>query len=291
MPIWKAIILGIIQGAAEFLPVSSSGHLVIVKEILKVDLENGGVFFDVMLHLGTLFAIFVAFWSDIKKLFIEGIHIVLDVFRNLGVFIRRRMGQDTRYHKVVRSSYRKLVVLLIVSTIPTGIIGVLLSDIIEAANGMILVPGVCLLVTATFLMIADFADAGSKRPKEVTYLDACAIGTAQGLATMPGVSRSGTTITACLLCGFDKKFAVKYSFIMSIPAVLGAVVLELKDIGSLKLSSGDITSCIIATIVAAIVGYLSICVMMRLVRGKKYKYFALYCVVLGAIAIGYYFFN
>lgn len=289
MPIWKAILLGIIQGAAEFLPVSSSGHLVIVKEILRVDLAGGGVFFDVMLHLGTLLAIFVAFWKDIRRLIIEGLHIVGDVCCNLAIFIRRLFGREEKYRKVVRSSYRKLVVLIIVSTIPTGILGIVLSDVIEAANTMILVPGVCLLITAMFLLIADWADIGNKRPREVSYLNAGAVGAAQGLATMPGISRSGTTITACLLCGFDKRFAVKYSFIMSIPAVLGAVVLELKDFSNLNFSRDLMLSCGVATAVAAVVGYLSICFMMRLVRGKKYKYFAIYCGLMGALAIGYYF--
>lgn len=289
MPIWKAIVLGIIQGAAEFLPVSSSGHLVIVKEILGVDLEGGGIFFDVMLHLGTLLAIFVAFWKDIKRLIVEGVHIVLDIFYNIGMLFGRIVKKDCEYRRVIRSSYRKLVVLIIISTIPTGIIGILLSDIIELANGMILVPGACLLITAMFLFIADAADEGEKRPKEVSYLNAGAVGVAQGFATMPGISRSGTTITACLLCGFEKKFAVKYSFIMSIPAVLGAVVLELKDFGSLHLSNSDVVSCIVATAVAAVVGYLSICFMMSLVRGKKYKYFAIYCAIMGLVAIGYYF--
>lgn len=289
MPIWKAIILGIIQGAAEFLPVSSSGHLVIVKEILGVDLAGGGVFFDVMLHFGTLLAIFVAFWKDIKRLIIEGLHIVGDVCVNFITFIKRLFGRQESYRKVVRSSYRKLVVLIIISTIPTGIIGILLSDIIEAANTMILVPGVCLLITALFLLIADGVDLGNKRPREVTYLEAGAVGVAQGLATMPGISRSGTTITACLLCGFDKRFAVKYSFIMSIPAVLGALVLELKDFSGFHFSGDMAVSCGVATGVSAVVGYLSICFMMRLVRGKKYKFFAIYCAVVGAIAIGYYF--
>ncbi|MCI8339889.1 MAG: undecaprenyl-diphosphate phosphatase [Lachnospiraceae bacterium] len=288
MPIWKAILLGVIQGAAEFLPVSSSGHLVIMKEILDVDLAGGGVFFDVMLHLGTLLAIFVAFWKDIRRLIVEGLHIVGDVCCNLAVFVKHLFGGEAEYRKVVRSSYRKLVVLIIVSTIPTGIMGVLLSDIIEAANTMILVPGVCLLITAMFLLIADAADVGEKRPREVGYLEAGAVGVAQGLATMPGISRSGTTITACLLCGFEKRFAVKYSFIMSIPAVLGAVVLELKDFSDMHFSRDMAVSCGVATAVAAVVGYLSICFMMRIIRGKKYKYFAIYCGLMGAIAIGFY---
>lgn len=289
MPVWKAVILGIIQGAAEFLPVSSSGHLVIVKEIMGVDLGSGGVFFDVMLHLGTLLAIFVAFWKDISRLIVEGIHILGDVFYNIGIFFCRLFKKNGVYRRVVRSSYRKMAVLILVSTIPTGIIGLLLSDVIELANGIVLVPGICLLITALFLWIADLADVGEKRPKEASYSNAAAIGIAQGLATMPGISRSGTTITACLLCGFEKRFAVKYSFIMSIPAVLGAVVLELKDFGSLQFSNQDVISCVIATVVAAIVGYLSICFMMRLIRGKKYKYFAIYCAIMGIVAISCYF--
>lgn len=289
MPIWKALILGLIQGLAEFLPISSSGHLIIIKQILGVDLGNGGMFFDVMLHFGTLVAIFIAFWSDIKRLIIEGIHIVVDTFANIGIFFAKIVHRDKTYRYVIKSSYRKFVMLIIISTIPTAIIGLLLSDIIETANSIIVVPGICLFITAAFLLIADFTDVGDKTPKEVSYVNAGIIGVAQGLATMPGISRSGTTITACLLCGFDKKFAVKYSFIMSIPAVLGAVVLELKDFTPNTIIKEDIPGCIVATVVAAVVGYLSICFMMSLVRGKKYKYFAIYCIIVGGIAVGYNF--
>ena len=191
------------------------------------------------------------------------------------------------FRRVIRSSYRKYVLLIIVSTIPTGLIGILLSDIVELANDMIVVPGICLLITAVFLVIADLVDLGDKRPKETSYLDAGIIGVTQGLATMPGISRSGTTITACLLCGMDKKFAVKYSFIMSIPAVLGAVVLELKDFSPSMISQEAVPGCIIATVTSAVVGYISICFMMSLVRGKKYKYFAIYCVIVGCVALAY----
>ena len=205
------------------------------------------------------------------------------------IFFTRIFKSGKEYRHIIKSSYRKFVMLVIVSTIPTGIIGILLSDIISAANDMIMVPGVCLFITAAFLVIADFADAGMKKPKEASYLDAGIIGVAQGLSTMPGISRSGTTITACILCGFDKKFAVKYSFIMSIPAVLGAVVLELKDLQPDIIVKDDITSCVIATVVAAVAGYFSICFMMALVRGKRYKYFAIYCIIAGSIAVGYNF--
>lgn len=289
MPLWKAVILGLVQGLAEFLPISSSGHLVIIKNILGVDLESGGMFFDVMLHMGTLVAIFIAFHKDIGKLVIEGLHIFADIIANTGIFFSRITKHSKEYRHVVKSSYRKFVVLIIVSTIPTAVIGLLLSDIVEAANDMVMVSGICLFITAAFLFIADFIDIGSKTPKEVSYGSACTIGVAQGLSTMPGISRSGTTITACLLCGFDKKFAVKYSFIMSIPAVLGAVVLQVKDFTADTIMKEDIPGCIVATFIAAIVGYLSICFMMSLVRGKKYKYFAIYCIIMGGVVIGYNF--
>lgn len=287
MPIWKAIILGIVQGLAEFLPVSSSGHLVILKEIMGVNLESGGMFFDIMLHFGTLLAIFVAFWRDIRHMVVEGVHIIVDFFANIGILIGNCFGHPRAFRPVIRSSYRKFVMLVIVSTIPTGILGILFKDTVELAGTMIAVPGVCLLITAAFLVIADMTESGEKRPREATYFDAGLVGVAQGLATMPGLSRSGTTITACLLCGFDKKFAVKYSFIMSIPAVLGAVLLEVKDLGSQPIASADILPCILATVIAAVVGYLAICFMMRLIRGRKYKYFAVYCFLMGMVAIGY----
>ncbi len=287
MPIWKAVILGIVQGLAEFLPVSSSGHLAIIKEIMNVDLESGGMFFDIMLHLGTLVAIFVAFWGDISRMIMEGFHIIGDVLHNIVIWIRRLAGGEGKYHRLIRSSYRKFVMMVIVSTIPTGIIGVLVKDTVEMASSFIIVPGICLLITAIFLTIADLVDQGEKRPREATYSEAGLIGIAQGLATMPGLSRSGTTITACLLCGFEKRFAVKYSFIMSIPAVMGAVVLELKDVGKMSLQTEDLIPCGIATAIAAIVGYLSIRIMMGLVRNKSYRGFVVYCTLAGLLAIGY----
>lgn len=287
MPIWKAVILGVIQGLAEFLPISSSGHLAIIREVMHVDLESGGMFFDVMLHLGTLVAIFIAFWGDISRMIAEGFHILGDICYNIVTWIRCLAGGQGKYHRIIRSSYRKFVMMVIVSTIPTGIIGILIKDTVEVASSLIIVPGICLLITAVFLMIADLADQGDKRPREATYKDAGMIGIAQGLAAMPGLSRSGTTITACLLCGFEKRFAVKYSFIMSIPAVLGAVVLELKDVEKLSLTIAEVLPCAIAAVIAAIVGYLSICIMVRLVQNKNYRFFVVYCGLAGLFAIGY----
>ncbi len=147
---------------------------------------------------------------------------------------------DEPYLRIVNSSYRKLVVLIIVSTIPTGIIGVVGKDVVEMASEILLIPGICLILTAVLLFIADHTRDGEKLPKSVTYTKCIWSRNSQGIATLPGLSRSGTTITACLLSGFNRNFAVKYSFLMSIPAILGALVLELKDCTAVALSGAEI---------------------------------------------------
>lgn len=287
MELWEAVVMGLVQGLAEFLPVSSSGHLAIFKYILGIDLEaGGGLVFDVMLHFGTLVAIFVAFWKDIKKLVVEGFCILGAWFTNAARFVTNLFQKEKKeYVKVVTSAYRKFVLLVIVSTIPTGIMGILLKDLIEKASATLLVPGICLILTSVLLTLADHAKEGNKRPNQITYKEAGLVGIAQGFATLPGLSRSGTTITACLRLGFDKNFAVKYSFIMSIPAVLGACVLELKDFTIAGLEQAVLTNYIIGTIVAAVVGYICIKTMLVIVRGKKFKGFAYYCLVAGAVAV------
>jgi len=285
MTLLKAIIMGIIQGVAEFLPISSSGHLAIFKHILKINTDTG-LLFDVLLHFGTLVAIFIVFWKDIIELIIEGFSIVGVFFENvIRWFGNLFLGVKVTYKPVITTPYRRFVMLIIVSTIPTGIIGILLKDVIEFSSTTLLIPGLFLILTGILLTIADRVKTGKKDEKDATYKEAGIIGIAQGIATMPGLSRSGTTITACLLCGFEKSFAVKYSFIMSIPAVLGAVVLELKDISSVSVGSTEMIYYLIGTVIAGFVGYISIKTMLVIVRGKKFKYFAYYCYIIGLIAV------
>jgi undecaprenyl-diphosphatase len=287
MKLWEAIVMGLVQGLAEFLPISSSGHLAIFKYILDIDLEaGGGLVFDVMLHFGTLVAIFIAFWKDIKKLVVEGFCILGAWLTNAARFFTNLVQKEKKdYVPVVTTAYRKFVLLVIVSTIPTGLLGVLLKDWIELASATLLVPGICLIITSVLLMIADNVPEGEKRPNQITYKEAGVVGALQGIATLPGLSRSGTTITACLCLGFDKNFAVKYSFIMSIPAVLGACVLEIKDFTTAGLDTVTVVNYVVGMVVAAVVGYICIKTMLVVVRGKKYKGFALYCFIIGLIAV------
>lgn len=280
MELVKAIILGLIQGLAEFLPISSSGHLAIFKHVLRFDTDTG-LLFDVLLHLGTLAAVFVAFRKDIFELVKEGFAIIGQFFKSMFDCLFKK----EKWQPVVTTPYRRFVMLVIVSTIPTGVMGILLSDVINTASATLLVPGILLLINGVQLLISDRLPDGTLTEAEASYTKATLVGVAQGVATFPGISRSGTTITACLACGFSREFAVKYSFIMSIPAILGALVLELLDFTPEQLSASDWMNYLVGTVIAGLVGYVCIKTMLVIVRGKKFKYFAYYCFAMGAFAV------
>jgi undecaprenyl-diphosphatase len=282
--------MGILQGITEFLPVSSSGHLALFKNIFNVNTDTG-LLFETMLHLGTLVAVCIIYWKDVWKLIVATVQLVIDLFANLRTFISNRTKHtELPYRRLINSAYRKFVVLILVTTIPTGIIGVLFSSLIERASQTLLVPGICLVITAILLLIADAHHAGKKKVKKTSYTDAAVIGVAQGFATLPGLSRSGTTITACLLLGFDRNFAVKYSFIASLPAIVGANILELRHFDISTMANEHLLYYFIGMIVAGIVGYICIKLMIYVVRSNKFQYFAYYCAIVGIVAIIAYFF-
>lgn len=289
MSLLQAIFLGIIQGITEFLPVSSSGHLAIFQNIFGMKTE-GGMLFDIMLHVGTLAAIFVVYWRDICKMIREFLFMCADIGTNIKIFYRnKRYDEALRYRRVIHNNYRKFVVLVVVSTIPTGIIGYAGKSLVGFASTTLIVPGVCLILTGLLLLVADNCKDGTKIPKDISYSNGFLVGIAQGVSTLPGLSRSGTTIAACLLSGFDRRFAVKYSFIMSIPAVLGAAVLELKDVAKETITQGLVLNCAVGAIAAALVGYICIKTMLVVVRKKNFKSFSIYCFVMGTVAIAAHF--
>ena len=285
MSIIQAIILGIVQGIAEFLPVSSSGHLAIIQNIFHIETE-GGLFFDVMLHLGTLAAIFVVYRKDILRMIIETLNMCRDIIYNLKSYIQNQRSYSAlRYRRIVKNNYRKFVVLVLVSTIPTGVIGYMGRHLVEKASATLIVPGIGLILTSILLIVSEMAPDGKKLPRDISYGSGFLIGAAQGCATLPGLSRSGTTIAACMMSGYDRRFAVRYSFIMSIPAILGAALVEIKDIGSEGISGGIVLNGLIGAVVAGCVGYICIKTMLAVVRKKKFKGFAIYCFAVGVIAI------
>lgn len=291
MSFWEAIIMGLIQGLTEFLPVSSSGHLAIFKNIFHISTDTG-LLFDVMLHIATLAAICVVYWKDIKELFVNGFCMVGLWVTDAGIWIGNlfRKPEDRRPFKpVLTTSYRRFVLMILISTVPTGILGIVLEKVIGSASEFLILPGICLILTSIILFIADRAKPGDKDEQTATYKNSFLIGLAQGIATLPGISRSGTTITACLLSGFRKEFAVKYSFIMSIPAILGAMILQLKDFTMADLAGNMIWNYIAGMIVAAIVGYICIKTMLVVVKKKKFTIFSIYCFIAGVTSVVFFF--
>lgn len=305
MSLIQAIIMGIIQGITEFLPVSSSGHLALFKNLFHVNIETG-ILFDVLLHVGTLLAICIVFYKDILRMIVEGIGMLCDAivnctffFRNVFLYLSNSAKKEKKangelaysdYRKVVNSGYRKFVMLIIVSTIPMGIIGIVGKKVVEQAQDILLIPGICLVLTAILLFVADICKDGDKIPKDITYSNAFGVGIMQGIAILPGLSRSGATITACLVSGFNRKFAVKYSFLMSIPAILGAMLVELKDLEKMTVSASEMTCYIVGMVIAAVVGFICIKITLAMVKNKKFRGFAIYCLILGCISIGGFFY-
>jgi undecaprenyl-diphosphatase len=281
--------MGIIQGATEFLPVSSSGHLAIFKNIFHVNTDTG-ILFDIMLHFGTLVAIFIVYWKDIVELVVEAFAIIGLACSNIGIFVSNLFSSKKKsYKKIVTTDYRRFVMLIIMSTIVTMIIALPFEKLIGSAGETLLVPGICLCITSVVLYLADKIKTGDKDAGTATYTNSFWVGLAQGIATLPGISRSGSTITAGLACGFKREFAVKYSFIMSIPAVLGACILEIPDLAGAVNTGTDIVNYIVGMVVAAVVGYACIKAMLVTVKNNKFKGFSIYCLCAGIISVVCYF--
>lgn len=289
MSLLESIIMGIIQGATEFLPVSSSGHLAIFKNMFHVNTDTG-IMFDILLHFGTLVAIFIVYWKDIVELIVEGFTIIGLACCNVGRFFANLFSKEKKpYRKIIETEYRKFVMLVILSTLVTMVIALPFESKIENAGNTLLVPGFCLCITSVILFIADRVQKGNKGPAEATYKNSLFIGLAQGIATLPGISRSGSTITAGLACGFNREFAVKYSFIMSIPTILGACILQIPDLAGASLTGSEILNYVSGMIVAGVVGFLCIKVMLKSVKKNKFKGYSIYCLCAGVISVVYYF--
>lgn len=280
-----SIIMGIVQGIAEFLPVSSFGHLTILKILFGME-QGTGILPDAMLHLGTVVAICLVFQKDIRRLLQEFLGVSQDLLDNGKTWIRnKKNGENRAYKRVVHNTYRKFAMLLLVSSIPTVLIGFQARRLVELTVKNLLFPGIGFLITGILLLVVDFVGTGEKVPREVTYANAMWIGIFQGLSVFPGVSRFGITICACLLSGMNKKFAIKYSMLMSVPAVIGAFLLELGEFGSSAMTLSLGFSYFVGAAVAGGVGYFVIRFLLKQVRKIKLRYFAFYCFAIGLVAI------
>ncbi|MGI5850795.1 MAG: undecaprenyl-diphosphate phosphatase [Clostridiales bacterium] len=267
MDILQAIFLGLVQGLTEFLPVSSSGHLVAFQQILGIE-EVGAtnLTFDVALHLGTLVAVFVFYWQDIRLM-------VNEIFLWMGELIGLKKARSAPYDK----GHRVMAQMLIVATIPTAILGFLFNDLFEKMFSSTYIIGFALLITGTLLWISNRMVKGHKQPGDITPRDAVAIGLLQGMAITPGISRSGTTIFAGMIRGFTVELATKFSFLLSIPAIMGAAVLEGIKIMKSGVRFTDSLPMVTGFIVAAVTGYFAIKFLVDLINRKKLYYFSYYC--------------
>ncbi|MCD7920234.1 MAG: undecaprenyl-diphosphate phosphatase [Clostridiales bacterium] len=264
-------ILGLIQGVAEFLPISSSGHLALFQQLFNLkSAEETDVFFDVLLHLGTLISVFVYYWSDIWEM-------ILEFFR----FIR---DLATGQHTDRVPPARRMILLIIVGTLPLFLILPVKSRI-EALNNYPLAIGFALLVTGTLLFVSDRLAKGRKNERSATVVDCLLVGCGQALATVPGLSRSGTTIAVGLLRGYDRDFAVRYSFLLSLPAVIGANILSIGDAVEAGIDVSLLPIYAAGVVIAAVSGYFAIRLVNLLTDKGKFGGFAYYCWGVGLLAV------
>jgi undecaprenyl-diphosphatase len=260
------LILGIVQGATEFIPVSSSGHLVLVPWLLNWD--DPGLAFDAVLHLGTLCAVIAFFWRDLKELVVGGL---------LSIKERSLAGEPRR----------KIAWLILLGTIPAAVIGFALEDFFEALFAAPLSVGILLLVTGVLLTVAERWGRRSLEMQELTWLDALMIGLGQAVAIAPGISRSGATISAGLWRGLQREAAARYSFLLATPIILGAGLLKLKDLWEASLLSLSPLALLAGFLAAAISGFLSIRFLLGYLQKRGLYPFAVYCwaVGLGSISL------
>ena len=263
----QGIIIGIVQGLTEFLPVSSSAHLVFIQNLLGVE---SSLAFDTFLHLGTLIAVMWFFRWDIYKMIKSFWYSIQDILHG-----RFREG-------FYEDPYKRLAWYVILATIPVGIVGVLFEDSVDALfSGALYVPAFFLFVTGTILYLSQRMTSGNINFNTITKKEALFMGLGQACAILPGLSRSGTTIAAGLTIGLDKEFAAKFSFILSIPAILGAFVLQVKDIGSAM--DTNFLPIILGFVASIIAGYMAIKWMLDLIQNKSLDIFAYYCWLMGLI--------
>ena len=271
MSVWNAIILGLVQGITEFLPVSSSGHLSILNNLFDLtSTDDGHLLFDVLLHLGTLAAVFVCYWQDIVRMFYEVLGLI-----NVGPLA----GQRRRHYPGAR-----MFIMIVLATLPLVLI-LPVHKMIETLYYRNVFIGVALVLTGCMLFVADRMKPGTKTAGGMTVSDALIIGLCQCVATIPGLSRSGTTITAGIATGLEREFAVKFSFLLSIPAVLGANIITLVDAFRQGVELANVPAYLVGMVAAMLSGIGAISLVRRIASKGKFGGFAYYCWVMGVLSI------
>ena len=273
MSYFEAVILGLVQGLAEFLPISSSGHLALLQQAFGVS-EDKVLLFAVLLHVGTLISVFIVYWKDIWALIVELCLTIKDLCTGKGLRLAER-------------PVRKLGVMIIVATIPTAVIGLAFSDFFDSLYTSVIQIGVGLIITGFLLVLAEKMGEGNRGIQQMNFRNAIFIGLVQGVAICPGISRSGSTLFGSLICNLDRKFAVKFVFLISIPSILGSAVLETPAAIEAGVTAAELGPILVGMLVAAVSGLVAIKTMIKIVSDKKLSYFSYYVWVLGVIVVLY----
>ncbi|MCG2761447.1 MAG: undecaprenyl-diphosphate phosphatase [Candidatus Delongbacteria bacterium] len=269
----QAIILGLFQGLTEFLPVSSSGHLAILHKVLCFETESN-LFFDVILHLGTLIAVVLFYRNSIIDIIKGGMFGIKSILSKKGI-----------KESFFSSADSKLFSLIIIGSIPTAIIGLTFKDFFEGLADNLLYVGLALLTTAVLLVLFELKKKSFKKINEMSAADSIIIGIVQGIAIIPGISRSGSTISTAKLLGIDKETAAQFSFLLSLPAISGAFLLSMKD----AIKEGFVYEhyILLGFITAVITGYFSLKLLIWMIKKSNMYFFAIYCLILAVFAMSY----
>ncbi len=269
MTLWMAIVLGVVQGVAEFLPISSSGHLSLLQYF---GLEEVDALYNILLHFATLIAVCVVYWHDIVEM-------ILEFFRAIAALAS---GERTRGNP---PEARRLILLLILGTLPLFLV-LPFDDLVENLGTSPVFVSAMLLITGCILFLSDRFGGGHKNGRTATVKDVLLVGLAQGMATIPGLSRSGTTISAGMALGFDRNFAVRFSFLLSLPAVFGATLLKVIKVAKAGTFDMELLPMYLTgMVIAGVVGFFSISLVKLLASKGKFGSFAYYCWIAGLAAL------
>ena len=269
----QAAILGIVQGLAEFLPISSSGHLALLQYFFGVEADSV-LIFTVMMHVGTLVSVFIIYRKDIWALILELIDTIKDLCTGKGP-------------RINSSPMRRMGFMIIVATIPTALIGLIFEDFFESLYASIVSIAIGLIFTGIILFVAERMGKSDKGPMEMKWRHAIFIGVMQGIAICPGVSRSGSTLFGSLISGLKREFAVEFVFLISIPSILGSVVLEMPDALAEGMDASIAGPLIVGVILSALSGIFAIKAMIKVVSNKRLIGFTIYVWIVAACVLGY----
>lgn len=265
----EAIVLGIFQGVAEFLPISSSGHLALLQHLFGI--TEGNLFFTEMLHFGTLISIIIVYFEDVKRIIIEFLSLVVNLLTG------KKSGDLT--------DHQRLGLLILAGSVPTAIIGITFEDFFESLYTSLIPIGIALLFTGFLLWFAERKGSESKDIQKMTFIDSLIIGTFQGMAIIPGISRSGSTIVAGLLRGLKKPLTTEFSFLLALPATFGAFLLGIIKV--IRGGNGVIVNMplVVGVVLSTVVGIISLKALIKILNRNKLHYFSYYLWIVGAVTI------